>query len=89
MPSLVEAADLKPGMRLLNPFPLINMAGLSSSFATWLGLEGTVVQHHPFDLDVFLGQLRTERIDYTVSPPAILTLLLQRPVQGWAVITPA
>lgn len=79
VPSLVEAADLKPGMRLLNPFPLINMAGLSSCFATWIGLEATVVQHHPFDLDVFLGQLRTERIDYTVSPPAILTLLLQRP----------
>ena len=79
VPSLIEAADLKPGMRLLNPFPLINMAGLSSSFATWIGLEATVVQHHPFDLDVFLGQLRSERIDYTVSPPAILTQLLQRP----------
>ncbi len=79
VPSLVEAAELTPGMRLLNPFPLINMAGLSSCFATWLGLEATVVQHHPFDLDVFLAQLRTERIDYTVSPPAILTQLLQRP----------
>jgi len=79
VPSLIEAADLTPGMRLLNPFPLINMAGLSSCFATWIGLEATVVQHHPFDLDVFLGQLRRERIDYTVSPPAILTQLLQRP----------
>jgi acyl-CoA synthetase (AMP-forming)/AMP-acid ligase II len=79
VPSLVEAAGLEPGMRLLNPFPLINMAGLSSCFATWIGLEATVVQHHPFDLDVFLAQLRSERIDYTVSPPAILTQLLQRP----------
>lgn len=79
VPSLVEAADLKPGMRLLNPFPLINMAGLSACFATWIGLEATVVQHHPFDLEVFLAQLRTERIDYTVSPPAILTQLLQQP----------
>jgi acyl-CoA synthetase (AMP-forming)/AMP-acid ligase II len=78
VPSLIEAAELQPGMRLLNPFPLINMAGLSACFATWIGLEATVVQHHPFDLDVFLAQLRSERIDYTVAPPAILTLLLQR-----------
>jgi acyl-CoA synthetase (AMP-forming)/AMP-acid ligase II len=79
VPSLVEAADLKPGMRLLNPFPLINMAGLSACFATWIGLEATAIQHHPFDLEVFLAQLRSERIDYTVSPPAILTQLLQQP----------
>ncbi len=76
-PSIIEAAQMEPGARLLNPFPLINMAGLSSSFATWLVLGGTVVQHQPFSLPVFLEQLRTERIDYTVSPPAILNTLLQ------------
>lgn len=76
-PSIVEAAQLQPGARLLNPFPLINMAGLSSCFAAWLVLGGTVVQHQPFLLPVFLEQLRTERIDYTVSPPAILNTLLQ------------
>ena len=76
-PSIIEAAQLQPGARLLNPFPLINMAGLSSAFATWLALGATVVQHHPFSLPVFLQQLRTERIDYTVAPPAILNTLLQ------------
>jgi acyl-CoA synthetase (AMP-forming)/AMP-acid ligase II len=77
-PSIIEAAQLEPGARLLNPFPLINMAGLSSCFAAWLVLGGTVVQHQPFVLPVFLEQLRTERIDYTVSPPAILNALLQQ-----------
>lgn len=77
-PSIIEAAQLRPGARLLNPFPLINMAGLSTAFATWLALGGTVVQHQPFVLPVFLEQLRTERIDYTVSPPAILNALLQQ-----------
>lgn len=76
-PSIIEAADLQPGARLLNPFPLINMAGLSTAFAAWLVLGATVVQHQPFDLPVFLEQLRTEQIDYTVSPPAILNTLLQ------------
>jgi acyl-CoA synthetase (AMP-forming)/AMP-acid ligase II len=78
-PSVIEAAGLQPGMRLLNPFPLVNMAGISACFATWIRLEATVVQHHPFDLEVFLAQLRHERIDYTVCPPAILTQLQQQP----------
>lgn len=78
-PSIIEAADLQPRARLLNPFPLVNMAGRSTCIAAWLALEGTVVQHHPFDLAVFLQQLRDERIDYTVAPPAILNLLLQQP----------
>jgi acyl-CoA synthetase (AMP-forming)/AMP-acid ligase II len=78
-PSIIEAAELPPGARLLNPFPLVNMAGWSTCVAAWLRLGGTVVQHHPFDLAVFLGQLREERIDYTVAPPAILNQLLRDP----------
>lgn len=76
-PSIIEAADIKPHARLLNPFPLVNMAGLSTAFASWLVLGGTVVQHQPFSLPVFLQQLRDEKIDYTVAPPAILNMLLQ------------
>ena len=76
-PSIIEAGSLPAQARLLNPFPLVNMSGISSAFATWLALGGTVVQHHPFSLPVFLQQLREERIDYTVSPPAILNMLLQ------------
>jgi len=76
-PSIIEAGQLEPGARLLNPFPLVNMSGLSSAFATWLVLGATVVQHQPFSLSVFLQQLREERIDYTVAAPAILNMLLQ------------
>jgi len=76
-PSVIEAAGLKPGCRLLNPFPLVNMAGLSTCFAAWTLLAGTVVQHQPFTLPVFLQQIRDEAIDYTVAAPAILNMLLQ------------
>lgn len=76
-PSIIEAGQLDPGARLLNPFPLVSMSGLSSALATWLVLGGTVVQHQPFSLPVFLQQLREERIDYTVAAPAILNMLLQ------------
>ena len=76
-PSIIEAGVLQPGTRLLNPFPFVNMSGLSTALATWLAVGGTVVQHHPFSLPVFLQQLREERIDYTVAAPAILNMLMQ------------
>lgn len=76
-PSIIEAGQLRPHSRLLNPFPLVNMAGISTAFATWLVLGGTVVQHQPFTLPVFLDQLRAEAIDYTVAPPPVLNTLLQ------------
>ncbi|OOG50527.1 class I adenylate-forming enzyme family protein [Polaromonas sp. C04] len=76
-PSVIEAGELKPQTRILNPFPLVNMAGVSSAFVTWLSLGATVVQHHPFSLPVFLRQLKEECINYTIAPPAILNTLLQ------------
>ena len=74
---VVDAADLEPGARLLNPFPMVNMAGISTAFVGWLLLGGVLIQHQPFDLPVLLRQIREERIDYTVAPPAVLNLLLQ------------
>jgi acyl-CoA synthetase (AMP-forming)/AMP-acid ligase II len=75
-PTVIEGANLGPHSRMLSPFPLVNMAGLSAGFAAWLALAGTVVQHHPFDLTVFLRQLRDEEIDYTIAAPAVLGQLL-------------
>jgi acyl-CoA synthetase (AMP-forming)/AMP-acid ligase II len=76
-PSIIDAGQIRAHARLLNPFPLVNMAGISTAIAAWLVLGGTVVQHHPFALPVFLQQLRDEGIDYTVAPPAVLNMLLQ------------
>lgn len=76
-PSIIEAGELPENARLLNPFPMVNMAGISTAFISFLVLGGTVFQHHPFSLPVFLEQLRTESIDYTVAPPPVLNLLLQ------------
>lgn len=74
---VVHAGDIEDGDHLLNPFPMVNTAGISTSFVSWLLVGGKLVQHQPFDLQVFLGQIRDEKIDYTVAPPAILNLLLQ------------
>ena len=61
---------------LLNPFPMINMAGISGMFLPWLLTGCVLVQHHPFDLPTFLGQIAVERATYTCAPPALLWMLL-------------
>jgi len=76
-PSIIDAGQIPQHARMLNPFPLVNMAGVSTAIASWLVLGATIVQHHPFTLPVFLQQLRDEQIDYTVAPPAVLNMLLQ------------
>ena len=75
--ALAEAASLGPGDTLLNPFPLINIAAIGGMVMPWLSCQGRLVQHHPFDLAVFLSQMQDEAVAYTVAPPAVLNMLLQ------------
>ncbi|MBN9619105.1 MAG: long-chain fatty acid--CoA ligase, partial [Actinobacteria bacterium] len=74
----VYSPSLTHEARLLNPFPMVNMAGINGMFLPWLRVGCVLVQHHPFDLSVFLRQIEQERITYTVAPPALLATLLQR-----------
>ncbi|MGH3744277.1 MAG: class I adenylate-forming enzyme family protein [Mycobacteriales bacterium] len=71
-----EAPGLSADDVLLNPFPMVNMAGISGMFLPWLRVGGLLVQHHPFDLPTFLRQIAVHRPTYTVAPPALLTVLL-------------
>lgn len=64
---------------MLAPFPMVNMAGLATSILPWLLGGGHLVNHQPLDLQVFLGQLMQHRVTHTSMPPAILTMLFQRP----------
>ncbi len=75
--ALVEAAGLRPGDTILNPFPLINIAAIGGMVMTWLVCQGRLVQHHPFDLPIFLSQMQDEGVAYTVAPPPVLNMLLQ------------
>ncbi|MFO0235268.1 MAG: class I adenylate-forming enzyme family protein, partial [Burkholderiales bacterium] len=77
--SVIDAGELRDGARLLIPFPFVNMAGLSTSLAAWLMVGGTLHHHHPFDVDVFVAQLRGDAMDYTVVAPAVLAMLLKQP----------
>lgn len=76
---MVEATGLGDGDTLLNPFPLINIASFGGMVIPWLLCHGHLIQHHPFDLPIFLQQFQEEKINYTVAPPAVLTMLLKKP----------
>ncbi len=74
----VDAPRLTGDDVLLNPFPMVNMAGINGMFLPWLRVGGLLVQHHPFDLPTFLRQIEREKATYTVAPPALLGMLLAR-----------
>lgn len=76
---MVEAAGMRAGETLLNPFPLVNIGSIGGLVLPWLWGRGVLVLHHPFDLGVFLSQIAEERVNYTIAAPAILTALLKQP----------
>jgi acyl-CoA synthetase (AMP-forming)/AMP-acid ligase II len=49
-----DGAQIRPADRLLNPFPLVNMAAIGGCFMSWLRAAGTLILHHPFELPVYL-----------------------------------
>ncbi|WP_084477813.1 class I adenylate-forming enzyme family protein [Nocardia jejuensis] len=72
-----DGLGITPDSVVLNPFPMVNMAGFAGSFLPWLLAGGHLVQHHPLDLPVFFGQIAEHRVSHTAMPPALLTMLLQ------------
>jgi acyl-CoA synthetase (AMP-forming)/AMP-acid ligase II len=55
------------------------MAGFGGVLVPWLLTGATLVCHHPFDMPTFLGQIATERVSYTLAPPALLVGMLDAP----------
>jgi non-ribosomal peptide synthetase component E (peptide arylation enzyme) len=75
----VDGAELDEGAALLNPFPLVNMSAIGGMLVPWLITRGKLVLHHPLSLPVFLAQIASEKINYTVAPPVLLNMLLRNP----------
>lgn len=73
--SCIEAGEIQAGDRLLNPFPMINMAALATFLYSSALLGCSVILHHPLDPAVFLKQIEDEKINFTIAPPALLNQL--------------
>ncbi|HQY98258.1 MAG TPA: class I adenylate-forming enzyme family protein, partial [Phycicoccus sp.] len=54
----VDAMGLGEDDVILNPFPMVNMAGIGGMFVPWLLSGSTLVLHHPFDAAIFFGQIQ-------------------------------
>lgn len=72
----VDELSITASDRILCPFPVVNMAGIGGMLVPWAIAGSALHLHQPLDLQVFLGQLQTERISYTVVPPPLLNMLL-------------
>lgn len=75
---IINGAGLRPGEVLLNPFPLVAVAGMTV-LVPWLMQGGRLVLHQPSDLHVMLGQIRDEGAHYVCIAPALLNRLLGEP----------
>ena len=74
-----EAGGYLPGERLLNPFPLVNMAAIGGFLFAAVELGCALVLHHPLDPALYLRQLQEEKIHFTIAPPALLNQLAAKP----------
>lgn len=74
----VDIAEITEKDILLNTFPMVNMAGIAGMFVPWLLTGSKLIMHHPFDLPVFLQQIMEEKATYTLAPPALLNMMLNR-----------
>lgn len=75
----VDVCEIQAGYNLLNPFPMTAMAAIAGMLFPWAMTGGKLVMHHPLNLQVFLSQIVSEEIQYTVAPPVLLNMLLLNP----------
>jgi acyl-CoA synthetase (AMP-forming)/AMP-acid ligase II len=73
----IDGVGLTKGDSLLIPFPAVNMASIGALFVPWLMTGGKLVLHHPFDMKIFLDQIKQENVNYTVAAPALLNMILK------------
>lgn len=76
---LQRTCDIRPGDRILAVAPLVNMTAVGVNYVPWLLNAGTLVLHHPINLEVLLHQLTEERIHFTILVPAMLNMILKLP----------
>jgi len=60
---------------ILNAYPFTGPIGFALGLAPWLIGGASLVQHHPFDYDIFVQQLLTSGATVTALPSAILAEL--------------
>ncbi len=74
-----KTSGIREGDVQLCVAPLVNMTAVGVNYVTWLINGGTLVLHHPFDPEICLRQLITEKVNYTILVPAVLNMIPKHP----------
>ncbi|MFK8019562.1 MAG: class I adenylate-forming enzyme family protein [Pseudomonadales bacterium] len=73
------AGNYAPEDRLLCPFPMVNMSAIGGFVFPAAHIGCSIVLHHPLDPPLFLQQIQDEKINFTITPPALLNQLAKAP----------
>lgn len=71
--------DLSDKEIILCAAPLVNMTALGVNYVPWLLTRGTLVLHHPIDLEQMVKQMQDENVTFTILVPTMLNQLLKHP----------
>lgn len=74
-----KSCGVMKGDRILCVAPLVNMTAVGVNFIPWIKSGGTLILHHPINMQVLIEQLVTEQIHFTILVPAMLNMLLKLP----------
>lgn len=76
---VAEIAGVRKGDIQLTAGPLVNMASFGTTMIPWLIVGGTFVLHHPFNPQLFIKQMITEQVNYTLLVPAVVNAIAKHP----------
>ena len=71
--------EMNEGDVILCAAPLVNMTALGVNYVPWLLTRGTLVLHHPIDLELMVEQIQDEGVTFTILVPTMLNQLLKHP----------
>ena len=76
---VLSLVDVRDGDRILCAAPIVNMTGVGAMMLPWLFRAGTLILHHPLNLELFVNQLATANVQFSSLVPAMLNMICKLP----------
>ncbi len=76
---VLSLVDVRDGDRVLCAAPIVNMTGVGAMMLPWLFNAGTLILHHPLNLELFVQQLATAGVQFSSLVPAMLNMICKLP----------
>ncbi len=76
---VLSLVDVRDGDRVLCAAPIVNMTGVGAMMLPWMFRAGTLILHHPLNLELFVNQLATANVQFSSLVPAMLNMICKLP----------